>query len=65
MATVTTTKGEMDEALLVKKEGIQDEEDQIVHWIEYRLPDGELVHRSVHITKKGGVGIISGAGQLG
>ena len=64
MALITTTRGEQDENLFIKREGIEDEETQIVHWIEYW--DGmELVHRSVHITKKGGIGSTSAAQLLG
>ena len=48
---ITTTKGLMDEALLVKKTGEIDNEDARTTWTEYRL-DGELVHRSAHVTLK-------------
>jgi hypothetical protein len=48
---VTTTKGEMDEALLEKKEGVVDNENEYTTWVEYWL-DGELVHRSAHVTLK-------------
>ena len=48
---VTTTKGEMDDALLEKKEGQSENDDEIVKWVEYWL-DGELVHRSVHVHLK-------------
>jgi len=48
---ITTTKGLMDEALLVKKTGEIDNEDERTTWTEYRL-DGELVHRSAHVTLK-------------
>lgn len=51
MALVTTTKGEMDEALLEKKEGVVDNENEFTTWVEYWL-DGELVHRSAHVTLK-------------
>lgn len=52
---INTTKGEMDEALLEKREGREEklDPDGSVHdftvWIEYWL-DGELVHRSAHCT---------------
>ena len=51
MALVTTTKGDMDESLLEKKEGIVDNDNEYTTWVEYWL-DGELVHRSVHVKLK-------------
>jgi hypothetical protein len=48
---VTTTHGEMDDALLVKKEGSLDNDVEFTTWTEYWLDD-ELVHRSVHVTLK-------------
>jgi len=51
MSLVTTTKGEMDEALLEKREGSLDNEHEITRWVEYWL-EGELVHRSVHVHLK-------------
>ena len=48
---VNTTHGEMDESLLVKKEGLVDNEIELTTWVEYWLDD-ELVHRSVHVTLK-------------
>lgn len=48
---VTTTKGEMDDSLLEKREGVIDNEDELTKWIEYWL-NGELVHRSAHVTLK-------------
>ena len=51
MTLVMTTKGEMDEALLEKKEGFVDNDDEYTTWVEYWL-DGELVHRSVHVQLK-------------
>jgi hypothetical protein len=51
MALVTTTKGEMDESLLEKKEGSVDNDNETTTWVEYWL-EGELVHRSVHVTLK-------------
>jgi hypothetical protein len=59
MALVNTTKGEMDEALLEKKEGFVDNEDEYTTWVEYWL-DGELVHRSVHVQLKKSV-VLSGS----
>ena len=51
MAIVTTTKGDMDESLLEKREGTVDNDNEITTWVEYWL-EGELVHRSAHVTLK-------------
>jgi hypothetical protein len=51
MALVTTTKGEMDDSLLVKQEGRVDNDNETTSWVEYWL-DGELVHRSAHVQLK-------------
>jgi len=51
---VTTTKGEMDDSLLEKREGSIDTDTETTSWIEYWL-EGELVHRSVHMALKRGV----------
>lgn len=51
MALVTTTKGEMDDSLLEKKEGSLDNDNESTTWVEYWL-DGELVHRSAHVQLK-------------
>ena len=59
MAIVTTTKGEMDDSLLEKKEGFVDNEDEYTTWVEYWL-EGELVHRSVHVQLKKSV-VLSGS----
>ena len=48
---VTTTKGEMDETLLEKREGSLDNDNESTTWVEYWL-DEELVHRSAHVTLK-------------
>lgn len=48
---VTTTKGEMDESALEKREGSIDNEHEFTKWVEYYL-DGELVHRSAHVQLK-------------
>jgi hypothetical protein len=48
---VTTIHGEMDDSLLVKKEGSLDNDIESTTWTEYWLDD-ELVHRSVHVTLK-------------
>jgi hypothetical protein len=51
MMIVTTTKGDMDDSLLEKNEGSIDNENEYTTWVEYWL-DGELVHRSAHVTLK-------------
>ena len=51
MALITTTKGEMDESLLEKKEGSVDNDNEYTTWVEY-WHEGELVHRFVHVTLK-------------
>ena len=48
---ITTTKGEMDDSLLEKKEGFVDNDEEYTTWVEYWL-DGEIVHRSVHVQLK-------------
>jgi hypothetical protein len=48
---VTTTKGDMDDSLLEKREGTVDTENELTTWTEYWL-EGELVHRSAHVTLK-------------
>lgn len=48
---ITTTKGEMDESLLEKREGSLDNDNETTTWVEY-WSDGELVHRSVHVQLK-------------
>jgi hypothetical protein len=48
---VTTTKGDMDDSLLEKREGFVDDENEYTTWVEYWL-EGELVHRSAHVTLK-------------
>ena len=51
---VNTTKGEMDDSLLEKREGSLDNDTETTSWIEYWL-DGEMVHRSVNMALKRGV----------
>ena len=53
MATVFTTKGDMDESLLEKREGSLDNDNEYTTWVEY-WHEGELVHRSAHVTLKQG-----------
>ena len=48
---ITTTKGEMDESLLEKREGSVDNDNELTTWVEYWL-EGELVHRSAQVQLK-------------
>ena len=48
---VNTTKGEMDDSLLEKREGTVDNDNELTTWVEYWL-DKELVHRSAHVRLK-------------
>lgn len=48
---ITTTKGDMDDSLLEKKEGSIDNDIESTTWVEY-YHEGELVHRSAHVTLK-------------
>lgn len=41
----------MDDSLLIKKEGMVDDDNETTKWIEYWL-DNELIHRSVHVHLK-------------
>lgn len=54
MALITTTKGELDETLLEKRTGSEDNENESLQWVEYWL-DSELVHRSVDMQLKKGI----------
>ena len=60
---ITTTKGEMDESLLEKREGSLDNDNETATWVEYWL-DGELVHRSAHVTLKQAPPIAAEAASL-
>jgi hypothetical protein len=51
---VTTTKGEMDDSLLEKREGSLENDTETTSWVEYWLA-GEMVHRSVNMALKRGV----------
>ena len=51
MAIITTTKGDMDDSLLEHRTGSVDNDVEYTVWDEYYL-DGELVHRSAHVTLK-------------
>jgi hypothetical protein len=60
---ITTTLGDMDDATLIKTEGDIDNDNERTHWVEYRLtPDGEVIHRSVHVHLKHGLLLESAVG---
>ena len=48
---VTTTKGDMDDSLLIRKDGNMENVNEKTSWVEYYLGD-ELVHRSVNVELK-------------
>lgn len=48
---INTTKGKMDEALLEKREGFIENDNESTKWLEYWY-ESELVHRSVNVTLK-------------
>jgi len=64
MAMVATTKGEMSESLLEKREGSIDNDNEYTTWVEYWL-EGELVHRSAHVQLKKSVGLKVEAASFG
>lgn len=51
MATIFTTKGDIEESLLVKTDGFIDDAVEYTTWQEWRL-DGELVKREAQIQLK-------------
>ena len=61
---INTIHGPMEESLLEKKEGRIDNDIEDTSWVEYWL-DGELVHRSVHVTLKKVVGAFGEAASIG
>ena len=63
MALVNTTKGEMDDSLLEKKEGFVDNDNEYTTWVEYWL-NGELVHRSAHVALKQSVTLAAEAASF-
>ena len=61
---VTTTKGDMDDSMLVKQEGSLENDNELTSWTEYWL-DGELIHRSVHVLLKKNVTAEGVAAMIG
>ena len=60
---VTTTKGDMDDSLLEKREGSVNNDNESTTWVEYWLAE-ELVHRSAHVRLKKPTISISEAGSF-
>ena len=60
---VNTIHGEMDDSLLVKKEGSLDNDIEFTTWVEYWLDD-VLVHRSVHVTLKTSPALFAEAAEI-
>lgn len=54
---------EMDEALLQKRTGIDEDERAKIDWVEYYLEE-KLVHRSAHISLKKGIELNLETGQI-
>lgn len=48
---IYTTKGMLPISTLEKKQGLREDENEYTTWVEYYL-QGELVHRSMHVTLK-------------
>lgn len=61
---VTTIHGDMDDALLEKRTGEVDNDNEHAEWVEYWLA-GELVHRSAHVRLKQTPGVMGEAGGIG
>lgn len=61
---VTTIHGDMDEAQLQRVDGLIENDHEKTSWVEYYLGD-ELVHRSVHVMIKEGLGIEAVLGRIG
>lgn len=54
--------GKTDEALLEKRTGELDNDNEHTTWVEYWM-DGALVHRSAHVTIKKWPGAVDGIAQ--
>jgi len=48
---IETTKGQMDESVLEKREGQTETNTETVEWVEYWY-ENQIVHRSVHVKLK-------------
>jgi hypothetical protein len=54
MAEIYTTRGMMEESLLQKTEGHEENDNEIIDWQEYRF-EGEIVKREVQMHLKQGI----------
>jgi len=63
MALVETTKGMIDDSQLERRDGSLDNDIEFTTWTEYWM-DGELVHRSVHVTLKTSPALFAEAAAL-
>ena len=61
---IATIHGPMDESLLEKRTGADEDDRARIEWVEYWL-DGVIVHRSVNIALKKGIELLLGQGVLG
>jgi len=61
---IPTKYGEMDEALLEKREGGYDNDNETTTWVEYWLGE-ECVHRSASVILKRPVESVTGVGGFG
>ena len=60
---ITTIYGDMDEQVLTPNHSVIDNENEHTEVTEYLL-NGEVVHRSVHVTLKQGIGVESIIGSF-
>ncbi len=61
---IYTTRGMMDESLLVKTEGVVNDYNEYTTWQEWRLGD-EIVKREAQIHLKKGLAFATEAGKVG
>ena len=55
MALITTLEGDLDESLLIRSEGVFEDDHERTAWVEYRrigAAEGTHIHRSVHVHLK-------------
>ena len=63
MAKIITKYGEMEESMLVKTSGVDENDNERVEWEEWRLGD-DIVKRGVHVHLKTNVAADSIAAML-
>lgn len=57
-------ESDVEEATLVKAEGVVENDHEHTTWIEYRMPGSDvIVHRSAHVTVKQWPGALGAAVQ--